>query len=138
MVTEYAKPIPTPTVDTQEFWDSVRRHHMAIQRCDQCGSFRWPPNRACPECMSFESTWALVSGRGKVYTFILMHQLYHQGFASELPYPVAIVELEEGPRLVTNIVGCPIDQLRCDMPVELVYEDIGEEATLYKFRPVPR
>ena len=77
-----------------------------------------------------------MSGKGKVYSFGVYHRAYHKGFADELPYALVVVELDEGPRLTTNVVGCKPDELSCDMPVEVVFEEVTEDRTLYKFRPV--
>jgi hypothetical protein len=82
------------------------------------------------------SEWVRVSGRGRVYTWVVIHQRYHPGFAGELPYNVAIVELEEGPRLITNIVGCKNEDLRIGMEVEVIFDDATDEITLPKFKSV--
>jgi hypothetical protein len=75
-------------------------------------------------------------GKGKVYTFAIFHRAYHPGFESELPYVTAVVELEEGPHFLTSIVGCRPDEVSCDMAVEVMWEDITEEFSLPKFKPV--
>ena len=88
----------------------------------------------CPECLSTEWVWTKVSGRGIVYSFVVFHRVYHTGFKDEVPYVVAVVELEEGPRLMSNIIGCDPNAVHCDMPVEVVFDDVSEEVTLPKFR----
>jgi hypothetical protein len=85
--------------------------------------------------MSTNTEWARVSGRGKVYSWTIFHYLYHPAFSQDIPYNVAIVELEEGPRMHTNIVGCSNEDIYIDMPVEVVFEDISEEIALPKFKP---
>ena len=90
----------------------------------------------CPKCYSQETQWIVARGKGKVYTFVVYHVAYHPGFEKDIPYVVADVELEEGPRLLTNIVGCRPDEVTCDMPVEVAWEDITEEFNLPKFKPV--
>jgi Predicted nucleic-acid-binding protein containing a Zn-ribbon len=87
-------------------------------------------------CYSYDTEWIVASGRGKVYTFAVYHQVYHESFRNDIPYVTAVIELEEGPHILSNIVGCSIDQVRCDMPVEVVWEDVTEEFSLPKFRPV--
>jgi uncharacterized OB-fold protein len=87
-------------------------------------------------CLSSEAIWERASGRGTVYTFTVTHQNQAPGFRDELPYVFAIVELAEGVRIVTNVVGCPPDAVRIGMPVEVVFEDVTPEITLPKFRPV--
>jgi uncharacterized OB-fold protein len=79
-------------------------------------------------------TFADVSGRGKVYSFVTFHRVYHPGFEGDVPYVVALIELEEGPRLLSNVIGVAPEDVRCEMPVEVVFEDVGE-ATIPKFRP---
>jgi uncharacterized OB-fold protein len=77
-----------------------------------------------------------VSGRGTIFSFAVMHQVYHPGFADAVPYAVVVVELAEGARLVSNVVDCPVDRIRTGMPVEVVFEDVSPEVTLPKFRPL--
>jgi len=82
------------------------------------------------------SDWVRASGRGKVYTWVLIYQRYHPAFAEDIPYNVTMVELEEGPRLITNIVDCRDEDIRLGMEVEVVFEDVTDEVTLPKFKPV--
>jgi len=90
----------------------------------------------CPVDLSSDTEWVRASGRGTIYTFTVTHQNQSPGFREELPYVLAIVELEEGVRLMTNVVGCTPDAVRIGMPVEVVYDDVTPEVTLAKFRPV--
>ena len=133
---EYQKPLPIPNEDTKPFWDGLKEHKLRIQKCSQCGQFRFPPRIICPYCMSLESEWVEVEGRATVYAFTVVHRAYTPAYESELPYVVAIVELEEGVRLVTNIVGCKPQQVAIGMRVELSFEDVTPEFTLHRFRPV--
>ena len=133
-MTEYSKPLPEVTPDNQPFWDACKRHELSLQRCQDCGHLRLP-SPICPQCLCMNSEWVGMSGRGRVYTWTTIYQRYHAGFAGELPYNVAMVELEEGPRLITNIVGCDNEDLRIGMEVEVVFEDVTEEMTLPRFRP---
>lgn len=131
----YRKPLPRPTTLSRPFWEAARRHELRVQRCTTCGH-RWlPPSDRCPACLSKAYEWALASGRGKVWSWIVMWQRYFPAFEAEIPYNVAYVELEEGPRLMTNLVNCDPATIRCDMPVEVVFEDVTDEITLPKFRP---
>jgi len=134
-MTEYAKPLPVPGPESVPFWEACRRHELSLQRCAACGSFWFPPGALCPTCLSESWSWEQTSGRGTVYSFVVFHRLYHPGFADDLPYAVAVVELEEGPRLPTSIVGVDDTELRCDMPVEVVFDDVTETVTLPRFRP---
>lgn len=90
----------------------------------------------CPVCYSEDSGWVVSSGKGRVFTFVVYHQAFLRAFESDLPYVVAIVELEEGPHILTNIIGCEPDGVRCDMPVEVTWEDVTEDFSLPKFHPL--
>jgi len=132
---EYNKPLPNINGDSREFWAGCKGHELRFQKCQACGHVRWPASIICPMCYSKETNWIAARGNGKVYTFAVYHVAYDPAFENDLPYVVADVALEEGPRLVTNIVGCPPEEVRCEMPVEVVWEDITDEFSLPKFRP---
>lgn len=134
--TEYKKPIPVPSQLSEPFWEACKRHELILQQCKQCASFRFPPAVLCPECLSEDTEWSRVSGRGKVFSFVVYRRLYNANFDGDLPYTVAIVELAEGARMLSNIVGVAPEDVRCDMPVEVLFEDITPDATLPKFRPI--
>jgi len=131
----YEKPLPRPNSDTAPFWEACRRHELRFQKCSSCGHVRWPASILCPMCYSQEAEWILSSGKGTVYTFVVYHHAYHPAFKPELPYVTAVVALEEGPRFLTNIMGCPPEAVHCDMPVEVAWEDLEEGFSLPKFRP---
>ena len=133
---EYKLPIPVADEASAPFFAGAKEHRLMLVRCSQCGRHRLPGRERCADCWSTESEWVQASGRGRLYSFGVMHQQYHPAFADAIPYNVAIVELEEGPRLVTNIVGCPNEELGVDMPVEAVFDDVSEETTLIRFRPI--
>ena len=134
---EYAKPLPDiDNEHTKPYWEAARRHALRMQRCPACGYVRFPPGKYCPECLDENDEWVLLSGRGKVWSFGIYHHVFHQAFKQEIPYNVALVELDEGPRLVTNIVGVPNESIAIDMPVEVVFDDVTDDVTLVKFRPV--
>lgn len=130
----HAKPAPTISVYNKPFWDAARQHELRLQLCTECGKFWAPPGPVCPFCFSGEYTWEQVSGRGVVTSLVIFHKSYHPEFDNDMPLAAALVELEEGPRLITNIVqtnGTPVS----GMPVEVVYED-HDEFTLHQFRPM--
>ena len=131
----YAKPLPQVTPEMKPFWDAARRHELVVQRCAGCGTHRFPARDICSRCLSREAAWTAVSGRGTVFSWAIMHQVYHPGFAAEVPYAVVVIELDEGPRLVSNLVGCPPADVRAGMPVEVVFDDVAPDVTLPKFRP---
>jgi len=132
---EYNKPLPNINGDNKEFWTGCKTHELRFQKCKACGHVRWPASVICPMCYSKDTEWAVAKGKGRVYSFAVYHVAYHPGFENDLPYVVADVELEEGPRLLTNIVGCRPDEVKCDMLVEVTWEDITEEFSLPKFKP---
>lgn len=133
---KYRKPLPIPDDDTRPFWDSLKEHKLRVQKCSQCGRFRFPPRAICPYCMSLDSEWTEAKGKGKVYSFTVVHRPYTPAFEHELPYVVAIVELEEGIYLITNIVGCKPEEVKIGMEVEASFEDVTPEFSLHKFQPM--
>ncbi|MGH7179871.1 MAG: Zn-ribbon domain-containing OB-fold protein [Tepidisphaeraceae bacterium] len=135
-MSEYRKLLPDPTAESAPFWAACRERALRIQRCDRCGLFAFPPAARCPKCLSVELTWTTLSGRGQVHSFVIYRRAYHAAFEAELPYLVALVELDEGPRLISNIVGCDATAVRCDLPVEVVFEQVTDTVTLYKFKPL--
>lgn len=132
----YKKPLPKPNPDTQTFWDGCKEHQLKFQKCWNCHHVRWPPSVICPVCYSNDTEWIVASGKGKVYTYCIYHQAFHPDFKKDLPYVVAIVELDEGPHLITNIVGCEPGEVRCEMPVKVVWDNGNTGFSLPKFKPV--
>ncbi|HET9200275.1 MAG TPA: OB-fold domain-containing protein [Dehalococcoidia bacterium] len=133
--TDYKKPMPVPDEASRPFFEGMRKHQLVLMRCGSCRRWRLPAAQRCPECWSLEYAWEEASGRGRVYTFALMHHVLHPGFADEAPYNVTVVQLDEGPRYQTNLVGVGNDEIRVGMPVAATYEDINNEVSLLKFRP---
>ncbi len=129
------KPLPRPTEDSAAYWESAHRGELRMQRCSECGHVRFPPALLCPCCLSEAAAWIQLSGRGTVFSWIVVHQSQHPAFNADAPYNVTIVELEEGPRLHTNLIGCNNDDIRIGMPVEVVFDKVNDEVTLPKFRP---
>ena len=132
-MTEYKKPIPVVTPEMKPFFDAAKRHQLVVQRCTQCGTHRFPAREICSNCLSREAEWVPVSGNGEVFSFNIMHQVYHPGFADEVPYAVVVVKLEEGAKITSNLVGVPARDTKIGMPVRVVFEDISAEITLPKF-----
>ena len=122
-------------LEAKPFWANLREHKLTAQRCNACGKFfTYPPQGSCPHCLSPDFTWVDLSGNGKVYSFVTYHRAWHPAYQDKVPYNVSLVDLAEGPRLITNVVDCPPDQVKIGMNVEVVYED-NEEFTLPKFKP---
>ena len=106
-----------------------------LQRCDACGTWMWPVRARCIYCFGDDLAWTAAPGTGTLYSFTLVHQVFHPGFANEVPYNVAMVDLDEGVRMITNIVGVPDDELRVGLPLVVTFERISDELALPKFRP---
>lgn len=134
-LTEYIKPLPALSSLNKPYWDGLKRRELRMQRCDQCGKIWYPPSPLCPRCWSRKFQWTRLSGRGRVNSWVVFHQSYFRGYDSEIPYNVAEVELDEGPRLLTNLVEVASDSIRGGMAVEVVFEDVTPEITLAKFKP---
>lgn len=130
------RPRPKLERDTRGFWDGLRNHQLVIQRCLECKAFRHHPRPMCPECHSLKFEWAPVSGRGTVYTYAIVTQLLHPYWADRMPYNVVLVELEEGIRIVSNLVDCPNESIYIGMPVSVVFEDVSDEISLPIFKPL--
>ncbi|MGA2409023.1 MAG: Zn-ribbon domain-containing OB-fold protein [Candidatus Binataceae bacterium] len=132
---EYNKPLPAISSLNKPFWEGLKNRELHLQRCDGCGKVWYPPSPLCPQCWSRKITWTRLSGRGRVNSWVVFHQSYYRGYDNELPYNVAEVELDEGPRLLTNLVDIAIDKITAGMPVTIVFDDVTPEITLAKFRP---
>ena len=135
---DYTKPLPSIDNWNRPFWEGARENKLTMQACEPCGHVFFPPGPVCPKCLSDKLKWRELSGRGKVKSWVVFHQLYYKGFADELPYNVTLVELEEGPHLMTNIVGIANEEIRSEMPVEVVFERATDEITIPKFKAVSR
>jgi len=131
----YGKPLPQTTPWSVPFWDGCRNHELLIQKCQDCQAFNFYPKMYCATCLSSNLEWVKTGGKGKVYSHMTVFAYQPTEFARDVPYVVAIVELDEGVRMMTNIVGCPPEEVECDMRVEVVFEKATEEITLAKFRP---
>jgi uncharacterized OB-fold protein len=131
----YEKPLPTLTTLNRPYFEGAKKGELRVQRCESCGHLWFPPSTHCPSCLSREYQWFPVSGRGTVWSWVVFHQKYFKAFANELPYNCAMVKLEEGPMMMSNIVGVSNDEIRCDMPVKVVFEDATDEIAVAKFQP---
>jgi uncharacterized OB-fold protein len=136
-MTEYLKPIPKSDPLTARFWQSLHRGSVEVQRCDGCQSFVFYPRGLCPHCGSRALQWAPVSGRGRIYSLTVVHRPTNSAFKGDTPYVVALIELDEGCRMMSNIIGVEADpaHVKIGMPVTLVYDRITDEVTLPKFKP---
>ena len=128
-------PLPRPYQDTAEYWAAAREHRFVIQRCNFCGEHQFYPRGVCSHCLSSELEWREASGNGTVYSYSVNHRAPHPGFADDLPFVLAIVELEEGPRMMTNIVVSDPDSVTIGMAVTVTFDDVTDQVTLPKFTP---
>jgi uncharacterized protein len=122
-----AKPVPEPTPDTRPFWDGCARGQLMLQRCRACGKPYFYPRAVCPACGSTDVEWFAASGRATLYSYVINYRPA-PGFEADAPYAIAVVELAEGPRLMTNIVGVPNtpEDLVLDMALEVTFEPRGD------------
>ncbi|MFC1971606.1 Zn-ribbon domain-containing OB-fold protein [Chloroflexota bacterium] len=135
-MTAYEKPLPVVNIDTAPFWEYCRQHELRMQKCTQCGHVRYPPGMICPRCHSMEAEWVRLSGKGTVYSYTVIHRLYHKAFKDDIPYVGAIVHLDEGPGMLSNVIGCKVVDIKIDMPVEVYFDDVTDNISLPKFKPV--
>src|ERR1700675_2572774 len=133
-----SRPVLPPNEITKFFWDTAREHKLVIQRCDACGYYIHWPGVICPRCQSDKLSPTEVSGKGTVFTYTIVHHVFAPVYADEVPYSLAIVELDEQPglRMLANILDCPNDALYIGMPVEVMFQDL-DNVTLPQFRPAP-
>jgi uncharacterized OB-fold protein len=127
--------LPKPTPETLPYWQAARAGELHIQRCDDCERAYFPPRPFCPHCASRKVSWFRASGRATLYSYVIHHRPV-PGFTP--PYSIAVVELEEGPRMMTNIIGCPQtpEHLQLDMPLTVDFVAISDDISLPQFRPV--
>ena len=130
------KPLPLANEDSQEYWEGCKRGELLMQKCGDCGLVRFPPAVLCARCLGERFTWEKMSGRGTVYTWIVVHRPQHPAFYEDVPYTVAIVELDEGPRMHARIVGCPNEEIAIGMRVEVVFEKKNDDVTMPYFRRI--
>ncbi len=131
------RPLPEPAPETREFWDGAKRGELRIQRCRSCRRAYFYPRPFCPNCSSRDVEWFTASGRGKLHTYVISHRPA-PGFQDYVPYVIAVVELDEGPRMMTNIVGVELapENLPIDLPVEVTWEQHEDSVSLPLFQPL--
>jgi uncharacterized protein len=134
-------PEPSPTLETEPFWAAARDDRLLLPRCDDCDTVVWYPRRFCPQCHSRSVSWFEATGRGTVYSYTVVRQAPGD-WKEAVPYVIAYVELDEGPRLLTNVVGCDPDAVEAGRPVEIgqpvavVFERSPSGAGVPRFRPL--
>jgi uncharacterized OB-fold protein len=133
-----ARPLPRPEGLGAEFYAHCNRGRLCFQRCDACGRWRHLPRHMCPACGSPAWSWSESSGRGRLHSWTVTHAPLHPAFAAELPYVVAVIELEEGVRMVSGVRGVAPEALALELPVEVTFERVSEDVALPYFRPAGR
>lgn len=134
-VQTYAKPLPTIEDGNRPFWQAARQGKLMLQQCGECGHIRYPINHVCPRCLSEQLDWVALSGRGTVYSSIVFHQVYHQAFALDVPYNVSLIQLEEGPRMFSNVVGIPPSDVKVGDAVTVTFDPVTPEVSIPRFKP---
>jgi uncharacterized OB-fold protein len=129
--------LPTPDVETKPFWDGCREGKFLIRHCNACGRNHFYPRPFCPTCWSEDVTWTEASGRATLYTYSIVHVNDLPPFADRVPYVAAIVDLDEGPRVMTNVEGVPFEELRVGMPLTVDFKPISDDITIPVFRAAP-
>jgi uncharacterized OB-fold protein len=131
---EPRRAIPQPTPETQPFWDGTNAGELRLQRCDACSHVYFPPRPFCPKCAGRKVSWFAASGRATLYSYIIHHRPA-PGFTP--PYSIAVVELAEGPRMMTNIVECPQtpEALQLDMPLDVLFTKVSDTISLPQWKP---
>jgi uncharacterized OB-fold protein len=128
------KPIPVPTAVSAPFWDALRRHEFVLQQCSNCRAFNHPPKITCPKCHSLDLKWAPVATTGTVYSFTIVHRAPTPAFKNDVPYAVGLVDIDgTGVRLLSSL-EVPPEEIRVGLPVQLSFDDVAEDFTLFRFR----
>lgn len=132
----YNKPLPQPSRWTKKYWEGAKDHKLLIQKCSACGNYMFYPRLYCVHCFSEHIEWVEASGKGKIYSYTVTLSNPVSTFMEDLPFTIAIIELDEGVRMLSHVVNCDHGKLKCDMRVEVVFEDITEKFSLPKFQPL--
>ena len=134
-MSDYQKPLPELNAENRPFWQACREGRLAMQKCGACGHIRYPIQAVCPECLSEQTEWENLSGRGEVLSRLVFHQVYHKAFKNDVPYNVVLVQLDEGPRMFSNVVGVPNEDVKVGMRITVTFDRVTPEVTLPRFRP---
>ncbi|MDQ1001806.1 putative OB-fold protein [Neobacillus niacini] len=135
MMGHSGKLFPRPTIETAPYWEGCHNHELLIQECKECGHHQFYPRIMCTDCSSPRMEWVPASGKGKVKSFTIMHRAITKAYLAEAPYVIALIELEEGPTMMSNVVQCELKNVEIGMEVEVVFEDWSEEISIPKFKP---
>lgn len=135
----YDKPLPEVNSLTAPFWEYCKKHELRMQYCNECKQWIWYPKAVCPNCGKKESIeWVRLSGKGKIYSYTIIRQVIDnsESFNKDIPFIIALVELDEGPRIYSNVINATADSASIGDRVEVIFEDVTDEITLPKFKKV--
>lgn len=132
---ETGRYLPLLYPEEMPYWEAARAHRLVLQQCDDCAKVRFPIGGICPACLSGAFTWRPMSGKGVVHNYVVYHKPWSDYLKTRVPYAVVQVELEEGPRLTTNLLGLPASAVRIGIEVEVAFEDVNDTITLVQFTP---
>ncbi|HEV7235844.1 MAG TPA: Zn-ribbon domain-containing OB-fold protein [Ktedonobacteraceae bacterium] len=130
------KPLPVVTEVNRPFWEGCRSGILRLQYCDQCQQHQFYPRLYCMHCGSDKLTWVTATGRGVIYSYTIIHQNKSPEFVQDTPYNVAIIQLAEGPRMMSNVVGISPQDLRIDLPVKIVLDPVTDTISIPRFAPL--
>jgi uncharacterized protein len=131
------KHFPMPSPESKTYWEGCRDHRLLLQYCPACSQYQFYPRSMCHRCMSDALEWKQASGRGSVLSFTIVRRPVSQAYAAETPYVIALIQLEEGPTMMSNIVNCELDRLAVGQQVSVIFEDWSVEISIPKFQPIP-
>ena len=132
----YEKPLPVVDAESQPFWDAAKAHKLVIQQCTGCNQFIFYPRAVCPHCFGDALEWRDVSGEGTIHSFTVARRPAGPAFKDDVPYVIALIDLKEGARMMSNIVTGDVDSVKIGQGVKVVFEDVTGEITLPKFKVV--
>jgi uncharacterized OB-fold protein len=128
--------LPRPTPESAPFWQGCKDHKLLLQYCTACGTHQFYPRVICAKCMSEQLEWREASGRGTVETYTIVTRAVSDAYAADVPYVIALITLEEGPRMMSNVIGCNVESVTCGVAVEVIFERWSDAITMPKFRPI--
>ena len=128
--------LPRPTPDTKTYWEGCRQHQLLIQRCSECNKYQFYPRIICTACLSNNIEWVKAKGCGEILSYTIVRKAISEAYAADVPYVIALIKLEEGPKMMSNIVNCQPDKVMIGMLVEVVFDDWSEELSIPMFQPV--
>lgn len=131
---DYVKPLPTINAETAPFWAAAKEHKLVIQKCKRCWNLQHFPRAICGACGNEEFEWVQSSGKGEVYSLTRVYMNRAPGWVDEVPYVFAIIQLNEGIHMISNVVGTPAEEVVIGTPVEVIFEDVNDEVSIPKFK----